>query len=701
MKTLRPLVALLIGGLLCGATILTIGCGRKSHMMGLYGPISTGRSARPRRGAKGLSARRPRKVGRWETIGSCDELWIIERSGQPAPGMGNDAPGQGELRALVGAKKIPLPLKHTDVKARVSAFLATVKVKQQYQNPYEEKIEAVYVFPLPQNAAVTDFVMVVGDRRIRGIIRERQEAKRIYEDAKKRGYVASLLTQERPNIFTQRIANIEPGKRIDVEITYFSPLRYEGGEYEFVFPMLVGPRFNPPGYKGGIGAVGRGRRGASGQAVEVEYLKTGKERSGHDVAVSVEIDAGVRIEKVYSNTHVVNVKRKSPTQASVSLAAGDRIPNRDLVLRYRVAGKTLKTAFMTGGEGKEKTFALVLQPPAGIEELPRMPREMVFVLDCSGSMSGKPLDKAKEAMRRCLRSLDANDTFQIIRFSNRASALGRKPIPATPRNLRKGLKYLASLRSCGGTMMIEGIKAALDFPHDEERLRIVSFMTDGYIGNESQILAAIKEKRGASRIFSFGVGGSVNRYLLERMAKLGRGAAAFVNLKDSASPAVDEFYRRAARPALADIRIDWGDLKVSNVYPQRIPDLFVGRPVMIVGQFKGEGKHAVRISGRAGGKKLSYALNVNLDASGTRHAGVAKMWARWKIKDLHNQEVSCPSDELRQAITSTSLRHGLLCRYTAFLAVDSTRQTKGDHGVTVKVPVPTPEGVKYETTVNE
>ena len=699
--TTKKLLSSLTAGLLIVSTLLGImGCGYVGRRAGRSG---SGGARYPAGAWAGQGEGFGRNVKRqsWRRVGTFDELWIIDNSGSRLSAPDHDYPGQGEMRALVGEKEIALPLAHTDVRAEISAFLATVKVRQQYRNPYDRKIEAVYVFPLPQNAAVTDFVMVVGRRRIRGIIRERKEARKIFEEAKKRGYVASLLTQERPNIFTQKVANIEPSKRIDVEITYFNPLRYENGEYEFVFPMVVGPRYNPPGYKGGVGAVGRGQRGRSGQTKEVEYLKPGKERSAHEVAVNVEIDAGVEIENIYSNTHVVNVKRPARTRAAVSLAPGDRLPNKDFVLRYRVAGRTLKAAMLTHGQGREKTFALVLQPPAGIESLPRVPREMVFVLDCSGSMHGMPIKKAKEAMRRCLRSLDANDTFQIIRFSNDASTLGPRPIAATPRNVRRGLRYLESLSSCGGTQMIEGIRAALDFPHDDKRLRVVSFMTDGYIGNERDILAAIKEKRGSARILSFGVGTSVNRYLLERMAAIGSGAAAFVNLEDSASPAVDEFYRRAARPALADVRIDWGDLEVTDVYPRQFPDIFVGRPVMIVGRLKGNGTQRIQISGRAGTKRISSELRTDLDSARSLHAGIGKMWARWKLKELHNREISCPSDALRREITSTSLMHGLLCRYTAFLAVDSTRRTEGSSGVTVKQPVPVPEGVKYETTVSE
>jgi len=639
----------------------------------------------------------------WTDLTPGEELWIIETAAErPRVPGGEYYPTRGELRVTRPGKQeeVALPLKHTDVRAQVSAFLAMVHVTQQYENPYAEKIEAVYVFPLPDNAAVTDFVMTIGTRHIRGVIRERKEAQRIYEEAKSRGYVASLLTQERPNVFTQKVANIEPGKQIDVQITYFSPLRYEEGVYEFVFPMVVGPRFNPPGSTQGVGAVGMGQRGASGQKTEVEYLRP-HQRSGHDIRVSVDVEAGVPIEQIVSPTHAIALQRHGPSHVTASLSRLDSVPNKDFVLRYKVAGRKLQTALLTHRSENGNTFALVLQPPADLAELPRVPREMVFVLDCSGSMNGWPLAKARETMRRCLENLDENDTFQIIRFSDNASSLGRKPIPATPANVRRGLRYLESLQSEGGTMMIEGIKAALDLPRDGERMRIVSFLTDGYIGNETEIFQAIQQRIGSTRIFSFGVGSSVNRYLLEGMARLGRGAVAFITLEETPTAAVNKFYERASRPALTDIEIDWGEMEVADVYPRRVPDLFVGRPLLIAGRFEGNGSAKIRVRGRAGREVFTDVVRADLDDPGTQHEGIAKVWARWKIADLSDRELRSASQSLRREILVLSLTHRLLCQYSAFLAVDSLQRTAGDHGVSVNVPVPVPAGVRYDTTVKE
>ena len=632
---------------------------------------------------------------------SADELLVIEgrerRQGRPAQ---ERVPRGGQLRAkLSDNKTVPFPLKHTDVKARITYYVGSVTVKQQYHNPYDSKIEAVYVFPLPDDGAVRDFLMTIGDRTIRGIIREREEARRIYHEARRRGHVASLLTQERPNIFTQSVANIEPGKQVDISITYFHTLRYADGFYEFVFPMVVGPRFNPPGSTDGVGAVPVGGQGTSGQKTEIQYLHP-TEISSHDIALEVDLDAGVPIEKLESPSHSIEVKRPEPSRAEIRLSPDDRIPNKDFVLRYRVTGEEIRAALATYRDKTGGYFTLMLQPPADLAEIPAAPREMIFVLDCSGSMSGAPIAAAKRSLEKCLRRLSPNDTFQIIRFSEGASALGSRPIRATPANIRKGIRYVQRLRGSGGTMMIEGIKAALDFPHDPERFRIVSFMTDGFIGNDRQIIGEVRRRIGSARIFSFGVGSSPNRYLLEGMARAGRGVSAYVMLDQASEKAANELYRRIEHPALTDIRIDWGALDAHEVNPAPIPDLFVGRPVVLAGRFRGEGEATVRVSGRVGGRPFETRLTVNPEEPGLRHQALASIWARAKIARLYDAMTwsATPAEEVGM-IRTLALEYGLMSDWTAFVAVDSLSRTSGDHGTTVPVPVPVPKGVRYETTV--
>lgn len=626
-----------------------------------------------------------------------DEVWVIAKSEQNSDLPKEDnTPSSGALLGKLADKEIPLLLKHTDVKATISAYIASVNVTQQFQNPYDQKIEAVYVFPLPQNAAINEFVMTIGERRIRGIIRERKEAEEIYAAAKQQGYTASLLTQERPNIFTQSVANIEPGKQVDIFIRYFHTLAYDDGWYEFVFPMVVGPRFNPPGSTNGIGSVARDSSGTSGQSTEVTYLRPG-ERSGHDIAVSVNLQAGVRVEEIACRSHALKQIRLDDSHYTLSLNPNDTIPNKDLVIRYKVAGETLKANWLSHQGEKVNYFTLMLYPPKELQSLKRHPLELVFVLDCSGSMSGRPLEQAKTAIARALQQMQPDDTFQLINFSNDARKLGRNPIPATPQNIRKGLDYLASLNSEGGTMMEEGIKAALDFPHDPERLRFVCFLTDGYIGNETDILKAIHDRLGASRIFSFGIGSSVNRYLMDSMAKAGRGTVAYLGNNESAADIMDLFMQRISHPALTDIAIDWNGLQVTDVFPKQLPDLFPGRPVIITGKYHGQTPGFITLSGNVGGK-LS-GLRVSLKTDSTIQPGLPAVWARHKIAALAEEAIYQPSSELVDTIRQVALDHNLMSAFTAFVAVDASRKTDGESASTVPVSVPMPDGVSFNKTV--
>jgi Ca-activated chloride channel family protein len=628
------------------------------------------------------------------------EVWVIARSDTAAPSPAEDTPGSGTLMAKIEQQEIPMPLKHTDVKASVSGYIGAVEVTQQFQNPYDRKIEAVYVFPLPHNAAVNEFIMTIGDRRIRGIIRERKEAEQIYQEAKRQGYRAALLTEERPNIFTQSVANIEPGKEIDVNIKYFHTLDYVDGWYEFVFPMVVGPRYNPRGTTNGVGTVPLGGHGTSGQATEVQYLKP-DQRTGHDISLRVDVDAGVTIEGFECKTHAITKEASAPEHLIVSLNENDRVPNKDFVLRYRVAGGTIKSSLLTQRDERGGYFTLMLYPPQELGNLERQPLELVFVLDCSGSMSGRPIEQAKAAVARGLRLLRPGDSFQLINFSTSASQLGPAPLEATPENIRRGLNYLNSLKGDGGTEMIEGIKAALDFPHDPRRLRFVCFLTDGFIGNETEILGAIHQRLGASRIFSFGIGSSVNRYLIDHMGKTGRGAVAYLGLHDEAAQIMEDFFGRISHPAMTDLKIDWGGMQVSEVFPRELPDLFVGRPVILTGRFNGASDTSIRVTGSAAGAPMQLNVAGNLSDPTAAHKSLPLVWARMKIAELANQSTYAPDAELPDAIKHVALDYGLMSAFTAFVAVDSSHVTEGNEGTTVPVAVPVPEGVKYETTVPE
>jgi Ca-activated chloride channel homolog len=647
--------------------------------------------------------------------GVTEELWIIQRPRDWTVAPDDNTPRSGALMCRLpddcprpewvpaGQSDVPVPLKHTDVQASIVGYISSVTVKQQFHNPYSSKIEALYVFPLPENAGVNDFVMTIGERRIRGIIREREEARQIYDQAKAQGHVASLMTQERPNIFTQHVANIEPGKAIDIDITYFSTLSFSDGAYEFAFPMVVGPRFNPPGSTTGVGAAPRLGQGTTSQQTEVQYLHP-TERSGHDISLAVDIDAGVEVERVDSKSHVIKVSRDSqdPGKLKVRLADSDTIPNKDFVLRYTVAGDTVKSALVAQADprGNGGYFTLMLIPPRELASLPRTPMEMVFVVDRSGSMDGKPIEQARAAVERGLRLLEPGDSFQIIDFSDTASQLGPRPLEATPENIRAGMQYAAGLDARGGTMMVNGLRAALDFPHDPRRLRFVCFLTDGFIGNEAEILTELAGRLGDSRIFAMGVGSSVNRYLIAEMSRMGRGAVAYLGLNDSASDTMDQFFQRISHPALANVRLDWSGAAVSDVVPACIPDLFVGRPVIITGRYQGSFEGTIKVLGAAGGIDRELAISPE-PAQEQRKSALASVWARAKIGELSAQMLAAPAAAIPEQVKRLALDYGLMSAFTSFVAVDCASTTQGEYGTTVPVPVVMPEGVSYKTTVPE
>ena len=629
-------------------------------------------------------------------FGDVDEVWILHRPG-PADPARTEPAARADLLATDPKTKelIPLPLRRTKVRTDIAGILARTVVEQRFENPFEEKIEVTYVFPLPEDAAVTDFVMTIGSRRIRGVIRERGEAERIYAAARAQGYRAAILTQERPNIFTQNVANIEPGKRIDLSLTFHNTVAQRDGHYEFTLPLVVGPRFNPADIADPVLAAARGKVTTPG-AVAVHYLAP-TERSAHEVDLEVRLDAGLVLRELDSPSHVTHIERDGDARATIRLGATDRLPNRDFTLRYALAGDTTQVAFLRQGEH----FVALVEPPAELTELPRQPRELVFVVDCSGSMEGEPLDQAKRAMRRCLRQLDPEDFFTVLRFSDEVSALGDGTLlPATPARIEQGLAYIDALRATGGTMMERGVQAAFAVPPQPGRLRLVTFMTDGYIGDEARILARVQAEIGEARVFSFGIGSSVNRYLIEGLARVGRGAAAYVALDEDPDWVVDCFHERIAHPACLSPEIDWNGLAVSQVYPQRLPDLLPGRPTLIVGKCEGELPKEIVLRGTAAGREVSHRVSLG-PAAGGKHEGLPFVWARQRLRAMQDYALKNPSETLREAMIDFSVAHKVLCRETAFLAVDASERTEGEIGMHVPQAVPVPEGVSPGATVDD
>jgi len=570
------------------------------------------------------------------------------------------------------------PLKNTAVDVEISGFVARVRVVQDFENTFAVPIEAVYTFPLSQNSAVDDMKMTIGTRTIRGKVMKRQEARKVYETAKAEGQTASLLDQERTNIFTQSVANIMPGESVKIEISYVETLKYEEGEYEFVFPMTVGPKYIP------------------GSVIDAAKISPpiAATRAGHDISINVSLNAGVPVEGIRSTSHDVDQLNYSPASAKVNLKGETTIPNKDFIMRYDVTGKRIEDALIAHRSGRGGFFTLVLQPPDKIASEDRTPKEIVFVLDTSGSMSGFPIEKAKEAMKLSLDGLYPEDTFNLITFAGDTHVLFEKPVPATQENLELAQEFLASRSGGGGTEMMKAIKTALAPSGSTEHLRIVCFMTDGYVGNEDEIVAEIQRNSGA-RVFSFGIGGSVNRALLDKMAEAGKGEVEYVSLTDEGSKAAKRFYERVRSPLLTDLSIEWNGMPVADVYPSKLGDLFSAKPVILKGRYLRGAKGTIKLKGTFAGSPYERSIDVTLPETEAANDSLASLWARQRIDELSSEMLNAkaPARQVKQ-ITDLGLEFGLMTRFTSFVAVEERIVNRSGKPVKVEVPVAAPEGVE-------
>lgn len=584
----------------------------------------------------------------------------------------------------------PFLLRRTDVQVTISGPIAHAEVTQTWENPNQVPVDGLYVFPLPENAAVTDMSLRIGSRVVRGEMRRREEARALFEQARREGRIAGLLDQERPNVFAQQVANIMPGARIEVILSFDHEVDCEDGDCEYVLPTVVGPRFVP---------CRQGDPGRINPPIAAPGTTTGQKLS-----LRIDLDGAVPVRDVGSPSHRVVVTRDGESRARVTLAEAEGVAlDKDVRLRWRVGGAAPEMGLLTwqdpgsnDARGTGGYFTLILQPPREVAEASAAPRELVFVLDCSGSMSGAPIAAAKDVVRRALKSVRPGDAFQIIRFSDRASGYSRQPVPATPENVQRALAYLEGLQGEGGTEMISGIRAALGYAPDPERLRIVAFLTDGYIGNESEILAEVRRLIGAARLFSFGIGTSVNRYLLESLAEEGRGAAAFLEPREKPDDLVRRFVDRIATPVLTDIRVTWDSLEVDDQEPAAPPDLFAGQPLVLHGRYVRPGTGLLTLEGKRHGLPFTLRRVVALPDRGVDHEAVGRLWARARIHRLMREMHDGEQEPLREAVIALGLHHRLMTAWTSLVAIDSAVTNNTGSSATIDVPVELPQDVSYE-----
>ncbi len=589
-------------------------------------------------------------------------------------------------------EKLSFPLEHTEVLVNIAGNIARVEVIQTFQNPFNRPLEAIYIFPLPDESAVDDMEIKIGDRIIKGNIKKREEAKQIYEQAKKQGKTAGLLEQERENIFTQSLANILPGEKIDVTIRYTDSLKFTGGNYDFVFPMVVGPRYIPGNV---IDHSGDTDQVPDASRINPSIIPSGM-RSGHNIGVTVEIDAGLSIYNIVSTSHQINVENRGQ-KAIIKLQKHDNIPNKDLILRYQIAGQKTEATVLNQVDDRGLHVAVYLIPAITYNPQEIVAKDVIFLMDTSGSQQGEPLAQCKELMRRFINGLNPDDTFTIIDFANTATYLSQQPLNNTPQNRQRAINYINSLNANGGTELMHGINAVMKFPATSGRLRSIVLLTDGFIGNDNEILAAIQDKlKPGNRLYSFGVGSSVNRYLLNRIAEIGRGTCQIVRQNENPEPVAEKFFREINNPVLTNISITWeGTGENPIIYPSIVPDLFAEQPLVLFGRKADKIAGKLHIKGMVA-RGYEYEKTLNIIGEERGNIAIAQLWGRQKIKDISKTMLNVETKKGVEEITETALTYQLLSQYTSFVAVsDDVRISPETERIFMEVPVEMPEGVNF------
>jgi Ca-activated chloride channel family protein len=608
-------------------------------------------------------------------------------------------PGQGTLllRDDTG-ERAAAPLLSTDVHMDVTGMVARVQVTQRFANPTAQWREGVYVFPLPDQAAVDHLTMRVGERVIEGQIKERTEARRTYENAKAEGRKTTLLEQERPNMFTTSVANIGPGEEIVVALEYEETLRYGDGAFRLRFPLAIAPRYIP-GAATEAEAMGIGWSQVTAQVPDADRITPPfvPARDGHanPVSITIDMNAGFPLAKVASSYHAIDVEERPGNRYRIVLGDGPVPAARDFELVWTPdVGSAPGAALFTETLGG-KTYALLmtLPPTLADADTPRAPREITYIVDTSGSMEGVSIAQARDALSMALDRLQAGDRFNVIEFNSTSTSLFTAPMPFDAATHAQAKRFVAKLRARGGTEMLPALAAALDGPPESELMRQVVFLTDGAVGNEDAILRLLHDKLGDRRLFTIGIGPSPNTFFLTKAAQFGRGTFTFIGDVREVRQKMTDLFRKLESPALTDITVDWPG--GTDAWPRRVPDLYAGEPVVVTAQFPaGTLQGNVLISGSRAGQKWQAVLPMQ---DGATEAGVAVLWARAKIDALMDAGRQGPPErepDIRNAVLDVALTHHLISKYTSLVAVDVTpTRPVGTDTLKSAVPGNIPEGL--------
>jgi Ca-activated chloride channel homolog len=574
------------------------------------------------------------------------------------------------------------PLKSTRAQVAVSGVIASVTVTQVYENVGPTPFNARYVFPASTRAAVHGMTMRLGSRTIVARIKERQQAKQEFEAAKTAGKTASLLDQERPNVFTMSVANVLPKDRVEVELRYTELLVPTAGVYQFVYPTVVGPRY----------AGKHPAEPASLDWVKSPYLHEGQDTpSTFDIGVTV--SAGLPIADVRSPSHTVEVAWERPSLARVHLAKADgRAGNRDFILEYRLAGNAIDAGLLLYEGAPENFFLLMVEPPAAVDAAAIPPREYIFVLDVSGSMYGFPLDTAKRLIRELIGQLRPIDSFNVVLFSGASRLMAPSSLPATTENVQHALAVIDRERGGGGTELEGALQMAVTLPRPTPVSRTVAVITDGFIAEEAGAFKLIHDNLHDTNLFAFGIGSSVNRHLIEGLARAGQGEPFVVTHPAQAAATAARFGRMIASPVLTNVHVEARGFDTFALEPSAQPDVFAERPVLVFGKWRGPRQGELVVTGRTATGTFSKTLRVADAAPRPENEALARLWARTRIARLSDFNFE-GGDEAVREVTSLGLTYSLLTQHTSFIAVlDEVRNPSGA-AKDVKQPLPLPMGV--------
>ncbi len=578
-----------------------------------------------------------------------------------------------------------LPLKSTSADVTISGVIADVKVTQIYKNEGKNTLEAIYIFPASTRAAVYNMIMTIGERTITAKIKEREQARLDYEQAKQEGKSASLLEQQRPNVFQMNVANILPGDEIKVELFYTELLVPNEKMYEFVYPTVVGPRYsNKP----------EAQAKANDKWVKNPYLHEG-EAPPYTFDIKVSLAAGMPIKEITCPSHPVSINYEGKSLAQISLPADMKNGgNRDFILHYRLAGDQIESGLLLYEGEKENFFLMIMQPPLRVRPKDLPPREYIFILDVSGSMNGFPLDISKKLFKDLISNLTTGDKFNVILFAGGSRVFSEHSVAANQQNIKKAIQVIDNEQGGGGTELLPALQQALALPGEENMARTLLILTDGYVDVEKESFELIRKNLGRANFFAFGIGSSVNRFLIEGIARVGQAESFVVTQQDQAEASAEKFRKYVSSPVLSKIKIEYNGFETYDVEPLSIPDILADRPVILFGKYKGSAKGTIELKGiSGGGNTYSSEVRITNTKPSTNYKALKYLWARQRLSMLADFNHIAETEELKNEITRLGLAYNLLTDYTSFIAIDEQVRNVNGKITRVEQPLPLPQGV--------